>query len=312
MNGTDLTFSIIISIAEIFGLLAIGAACRHLRYIEERDIDRWSKMVLDFLYPAFIFSSITAGFRTERLGELWALPFIGLGLSVGSLVLGIALKYGLRTKDPDTVRTFLYFCAVNNYAFLPIVIVQNLWGGQAMLANLFYLTLGSTIATWTVGVGVLGSTDLRQMARNLLTPNLVATVAAIVVSWAGWGHHIPGVAGHILATAGAASVPMMLVLSGASLFKPAAWRITWQVVYVVFVRLLLLPACAVLVLRQLPLPPDVYALSVIVALMPLGVSSVIYTRIFGGKPDFAASSSLASTVAAIFTVPLALWLLFRQ
>jgi malate permease and related proteins len=311
MNGTDLTFPIIISIAEIFGLLAIGAAGRFLRYIDERDIDRWSKMVLDFLYPAFIFSAITAGFCTERLGVLWGLPLIGLGLSVGSLVLGYALKRGLRTRDSATGRTFLYFCAVNNYAYLPIVIVQNLWGGgQAMLANLFYLTLGSTIANWTVGVGVLGSTDVRQMARNLMTPNLIATVAAIAVSWCGWGNHIPVVAQHIMASAGAASVPMMVVLAGASLFKPAAWHISWQVVYITLVRLFILPACAVIVLRLIPLSRDIYTLAVIVALMPVGVSSVIFTRIFGGEPDFAASSSLVTTLAAIATVPLALWFLF--
>jgi malate permease and related proteins len=311
MNGTDLTLPIVLSIAEIFGLLAIGAVCRLLRYIDENDIDRWSKLVLDFLYPAFIFSSITAGLRTERLGELWTLPLIGLALSVGSLVLGLALKYGLRTRDPETVRTFLYFCAVNNYGFLPVVIVQNLWGGQAMLANLFMLTLGSTLATWTVGVGVLGSTDIKQMTHNLLTPTLVATVAALLVSCLGLGRHIPRVVDHILVSAGSASVPMMLVLSGASLFKPAAWRISWQVVYVTLVRLVVLPACAVIVLRFVPLPRDVYAVSVIVALMPVALSAVIYTRIFGGKPDFAASSSLATTVAAIITVPLALFLLFH-
>ena len=57
MHGNNLTLPIILSIAEIFGLLCIGAAGRQLRYIDERDIDRWSKLVLDFLYPAFIFSS---------------------------------------------------------------------------------------------------------------------------------------------------------------------------------------------------------------------------------------------------------------
>jgi predicted permease len=59
------------------------------------------------------------------------------------------------------------------------------------------------------------------------------------------------------------------------------------------------------------LPTDVYAIAVIIALMPLAASSVIYTRIFGGEPDYAASSSLVTTIASIVTIPLALWLLFR-
>jgi malate permease and related proteins len=311
MHGNNLTLLIILSIAEIFGLLSIGAVSRYLRYIEERDIDRWSRLVLDFLYPAFIFSSVTAGFQTGRRNELWVLPLIGLGIAVGGALLGLGLRYGLRTKDRNVERTFLYFCAVNNYGFLPVVIVQNLWGGTAMLANLFFLTLGSTIATWTIGVGVLGSAKVKQIGRNLLTPTLLATIIAIFVSWFGWNRYVPQVVNHILVSAGSASVPMMLVLSGASMFKPAVWRITWQVVYITVVRLLILPACAIAVLRMLPLPSDVYSIAVIIALMPLAVSSVIYTRIFGGEPDFAASSSLATTVAAVITVPVALWLLFR-
>lgn len=311
MHGNNITFPIVLSIAEIFGLLSIGAAGRYLRYLEERDIDRWSRLVLDFLYPAFIFSSITAGFQTGRRHELWVLPLIGLGIAMGGALLGLGLRYGLRTKDKDMERTFLYFCAVNNYGFLPVVIVQNLWGGQVMLANLFFLTLGSTIATWTVGVGVLGSTSVKQMGRNLLTPTLLATVVAIVMSWFGWNRHIPHVVSHILVSAGSASVPMMLVLSGASMFKPAVWRITWQVGYVTFVRLLILPACAIGILRLIALPSDVYEIAVIIALMPLAVSSVIYTRIFGGEQDFAASASLVTTIASIVTIPLALWLLFR-
>ncbi|MGA2507171.1 MAG: AEC family transporter [Chitinispirillaceae bacterium] len=311
MHATNLTFLIILSIAEIFGLLSIGAVSRYFHYIEDQEIDRWSRLVLDFLYPAFIFSSITAGFQTGRRNELWVLPLIGLGIAIGGALLGLGLRYGLRTKNKNMERTFLYFCAVNNYGFLPIVIVQNLWGGKVMLANLFFLTLGSTIATWTIGVGVLGSTNVKQMVRNLLTPTLLATVAAIFVSWFGWSSFIPRVASHILASAGSASVPMMLVLSGASMFKPAVWRITWQVVYITIVRLLILPACAILILRLMQLPPDVYAIAVIIALMPLAVSSVIYTRIFGGEPDYASSSSLVTTLASIVTIPFALWLLFR-
>jgi len=239
------------------------------------------------------------------------LPLIGLGIAMGGALLGLGLRYGLRTKDKDMERTFLYFCTVNNYGFLPVVIVQNLWGGQVMLANLFFLTLGSTIATWTVGVGVLGGTNVKQMGRNLLTPTLLATVVAIVMSWFGWNRHIPHVVSHILVSAGSASVPMMLVLSGASMFKPTVWRITWQVGYVTLVRLLILPACAIGILRLIALPSDVYETAVIIALMPLAVSSVIYTRIFGGEPDFAASASLVTTIASIVTIPLALWFLFR-
>jgi predicted permease len=309
MHTSNLTFPILLSIAQIGGLMLIGAVARYLRYIDERDIDRWSRMVLDFLYPAFIFTTIIAGFEHDRLRELWSLPLLGLGIALSGLLLGLILKYGLGSKDPDLVRTFLYGCVVNNFGYLPIVIVSNLWG-KTMLAGLFLLTLGSTIAMWTFGVGVLGSGDARTIMRNLFSPTLIAIVAGIAASLSGIDHHIPGMADHILVSAGSAAVPLMLILSGASLFKPSAWKIDWQVAYLTIVRLIALPACIILALKALPLSPDVYTLSVIVALMPLAVSQVIFIRVFGGHPDFAASSSLVSTIASIVTIPVALWLLF--
>jgi malate permease and related proteins len=309
MPHTDLTLAIIISIAEIFGSLAIGGIGRFFRYVDEPDIDRWSRLVLDFLYPAFIFSSITAGFQNERLHELWPLPLLGFGLPLLFLMVGIPLKFGLRTNDPKTVRTFLHFCIVNNYAYLPIVIVRNLWG-DAMLADLLFLNLGSTLALWTFGIAVLGGAGIQQTIKNLVTPNLVATLLALIVAVFGWHHHLPKVISHIVMSAGSASIPMMLVLAGASMFKPSAWRISWKVVYIAIVRLLLLPACAILLLKLLPLSPDVYKIATIVALMPLAVSSVIFTRIYGGEPDYAVSATLVTTVGGIVTVPVAVWMLF--
>ena len=310
MNGSHLTIAIILSLAEIFGLMAIGGVGRRLRYIDDAEIDRWSRLVLDFLNPAFVFTCITAGFTTGWHANLCILPVLGFAIAVGGAIVGIGLRYGLGTRDIDTHRTFFYFCVVNNYGFLPVVIIRNLWG-PPMLADLFFLTLGSTIANWTVGIAVLGNSSLKYMARQLVTPTLIATLAALLVSWLGLAGRIPLVVNHILASAGIAAVPMMLVLSGASLFRWSSFRITWQIVYTTLVRLVILPAITVAILRMLPLSREVYMIAVLVAIMPLAVSSVIFIRVYGRSTDFAAGASLFSTLMAIITVPAALFFLFR-
>ena len=309
MNSATLTFAIVVSIAEIFGLMAVGGFARAFKYVGEEDVDKWSKLILDILFPVFIFHSICSGFEPGRLRELWPLPLIGFSMGLGGLILGFGLKHGLMTRNDDTSRTFLFFCAVNNYTYLPVVIAQNMWG-TTMLANLFFLALGATIATWTFGVGVLGGRHWKAMLQNMLSPNLLAIIAGLLVAGSGLNRHIPKVADHVIASAGAIAVPMILILAGASVFKPSVWKLNWQVVYATIVRLAVLPAITIVILRLLPLSGDVYSISVIVALMPLPISSVIFTRIFGGDSGFAASASLVTTIAAMVTVPLALWLLF--
>lgn len=310
MPQPNLTLPIILAIAEIFCLMAVGGFARKFDYIGENDINRWSKMVLDWLYPAFIFSSITTGFQAERLGELWVLPVIGFGLSAVCLALGFALFPGLRTSDEAKKRTFLYFCAVNNYTYLPIVIVQNIWGNGGMLANLFVLNIGSIVATWTIGVGVLGGTNTKSMLRNMVSPNLIAAVIAILVASLEWHRYFPAVINHVLEKAGLASVPILVVLSGASLFRRTSFSLSWQIMYVTMVRLLILPLCTIAILKLLPIAPDIRNIAVIIALMPLAVSAPIFARVYNGDSDFAANASLVTTIGSIVSVPIALWVLF--
>ena len=158
MTGVSLSFAIIRALAEIFALMVVGGIARRMRYLDDRDIDRFSRLVLDFLFRHSFFHPSPPGFAAGGIGDSGRCHYRVRPGRRGGWVLGIGLKYGLRTKNGNVTRTFLYFCIVNNYVFLPVVIVQNLWGA-AMLANLFFLTLGSTLANWTIGIGVLGSTS---------------------------------------------------------------------------------------------------------------------------------------------------------
>lgn len=303
-----ITVPVLQAIAEIFGLFGIGLFARHRGYVREEEIGRWSRFILDLLFPAYIFSSITEGFDPQRLSVLWPLPFLGLGLVLFGVAAGWFLRLGLPGSDPDTRRTFLHFCAVNNSAYLPIIIIRNLWGESA-LANLFLFNLGTTLGVWTIGIGVLGNRSVFRSLGSLVTPNLIAVLAALSVSLTGIVHFFPPTLRSIISTAGSAAVPVMLILIGSSFYRKGIIKISWPVLYASAVRLLILPVLAVLILNYLPVSMEVYRITVIVALMPVAVSSTIFTIRYGGNPDFAARTSIITTLAAAVTVPLALILL---
>jgi hypothetical protein len=298
---------IILAIAEIFGLFFIGALARRMKYIRETEIDRWTRLVLDFLMPLFTFTTIVTGVDKSRIGELWILPVIGLGQVLVFTALGLLLQYGLPSKDADKRRTFLHFCAFNNYGYLPVIIFTNLWGAGS-LGTLFIIGIGCGIGVWTVGVAVLGATDIKSAAKNIVTPNLLAIFAALGVGLTCGSAVIPELAMRILTRAGSIAVPLILVLVGASLAKRGTLRMSWPVAYITIVRLIILPLCTIPLLRLLPVSHDFYAASVIIALMPVAVNTVVMTRRYGGKPDYAASSALVTTVVSVVTVPVAVWL----
>lgn len=309
-----MTLQIIAAIAQIIGVSSIGWLASRLGYIVEEDIRRWSRFLVDFLFPLLVFNSVMRGFQPERIHELWVLPFLGLGIVAFGAVLGILLRTAVRSTDPDVRKTFHHFCASNNYGFLPIVIVNALWGSTG-LANLFLLNMGSSIGYWTIGVGLLSGSRLAANARHILSPTLVGLLLAIVLCLSGLHTHVPGIVLRVAEAGGAAAVPSMLVLTGASLFPLPKLKYAADLALLTGIRLLFLPAAMVVLLILLPLSPDVRNVAIIVALMPVPVSTVVLTRRYGGSTVFAAQAALVTTLVAIVTVPaavalIALWITF--
>ncbi len=303
--------SIILAITEIIGLFSIGIAASLTGHINENDVDRSSKLILDFLLPLFTFTSIVGGLDVNRFHELWILPFIGLFQVFFFAAAGMVLRFGLRGQYRDKQRTFMHLCAVNNSTFLPIIILRGIWG-EAAIANLFLLYLGGAIGVWTVGVGLLGHTSVRQSIRGAIKPNLCAIFVALAAAFAGGKYFIPEVIMKILNSAGSIAVPLMLIMTGASLAQREIIRLTWPVVYITIVRLIILPLITIPILAVLSVSQDIYSVSAIVALMPTAISSVIMTRRYGGDSDYAASAALSTTLCSIATVPAAVWLLFGK
>jgi len=303
-----MTEQILLAIGQIFGVFFVGWLVRRLGYVDERDINRWSHVVVDFLFPLLIFHSIIKGFEPDRLPDLWPLPFIGLGIIILGALCGVVLRRAVRSDDPNVIKTFHHFCAVNNYGYLPIIIVQSFWGTEGV-AKLFFLNLGSNLGYWTIGVGLLGAVDIRKSLRHVLTPNLVALGLALFLCLTGLSRWVPEILLRVSGAAGAAAVPSILVLIGASLYPIPELRDKRDLMYLSFVRLILLPFATVFLLMVLPIHPEVRSISIIVAIMPVSVSSTILTRRYGGSPDFAAKAAVVTTLLSLATLPAALLIL---
>lgn len=301
-------YSIVSAIIEILGLFSIGWIARRLEYVKEQEINRWSRFAIDILFPPMVFVSMVRGFDPGRINELWPLPLIGLGIVIIGACAGLFLQFGLRSRDPDVLKTFRFFCAFNNYGFLPIIIVSDLWG-QPGLANLFFLNLGSTLGLWTIGVGILGGSDFKSAVKSVFTPTLGALFLGLVFAFS--RVRIPEFLLNICQSAGSAAIPLILVLIGASLFGVSMRDGRRDLAYITAVRLLFFPIIFIFILRLMPVSQDVYNIAVIVALMPVGASSPIFVRRFGGSSSFAVRAAVMTTLISIITVPVGVWLLAR-
>jgi predicted permease len=300
-----MVFKIILAIGQIFGIFIIGWVARYKKYIHEQELTRWSRFIIDILFPLFVFHNIINNFEADRLNQLWPLPIIGLAIIVMGTFLGFFLKKGLKNKNPELIRTFHHFCAVNNYGFLPIIIVYNLWG-EVAVARLFFFNLGSSIGFWTVGIALLGESKITGAYKNIITPNLVALFIALFLSISKLNIYVPDIIIKISATVGAAAIPCILILIGASLYPFPRKNYSRDLIYLTILRLILLPMLYIILIRILPLNEDVKNIAYIVSLMPTPVMSTILTRRYGGDPGFAVQAAIVTTLVSIITVTIGL------
>jgi predicted permease len=253
------------------------------------------------------FSSITSTFDPSQLNELWMLPVFGFGLMFSGGVLGFAFRYGMRNRKDERMITFHHFCAINNYVFLPLIILQSLWGDK-YVALLLIMNIGSTLGFWTVGVGILSGGCIKRTIRNIFSINLLAVVLAL--SFCFLKIPVPEIAANVFSKIGGAAVPLMLIIIGAAVYNSAHHLLKnkWDIIYLSLVRLVLIPLILVYILKLLPLPLPVFRVVFVVSIMPVSSSAVVFMRRFGGNPDFAAQAAVVTTLLSILTIPLMTYL----
>jgi len=300
----ELSLKILEAIVETFGMFGIGALLRHFGWFQQEELGRLSRIVLDLLFPLLIFSSLVTQLDVSRMKEYWTLPLIGFGLMAAGGAAGYVLRYGMRKRNRGRWQTFMHFCAVNNYMFLPLIVIQNLWG-NAYIPLLFILNVGSTVALWTIGIVLLSGDRLnRKTLLYMFNPNIIAVLLGLAVAM---GHlPVPTLLVHISAGAGAAALPMVLLLIGAALYSSAKHLLAykWDIAWLSLCRLAIIPLLTILLLKWLPLAPEVYRVSFAVAIMPVSVSASVLTFRYGGSTDFANQAAVITTLASVVSMPL--------
>jgi len=312
-----MTGPLLLQVACLLLLIAPGYWLRRTGVLTEAGTTELAKLLMRAIYPCLIYGAVAGQLTTRQLVGLWPLPVLVFALMVLGFLVGLGAAGRLRFATPKQRQAFLFQCAFNNYSFLPMPLVAMLYGDTGV-AMLIVSSLGAEIALWTLGFALmnraagLGWRSLRCLANPVLLMLAAAFVTLLVRDAV--APRVPaalaGIAQHILATlqmAGKATIPLSMVIAGsciavlpaATLREPRAWLAAG-------LRLLLIPALALLALRLLPLPAMDRQILSIVAVMPVALASITFAKVFQGDEDFVSGTVLLTHLLALVTIPLLL------
>ena len=291
------------AVTPTFVVLACGFALRRFHGLRREADASLLTIAVNFLYPCFIADTILRSTALRDLGTVAVAPVVGFSLLL--LCFGVASLSSklLRLKWPQPARTFAFSAAVPNWGYLPIPLVQQLFGTNTT-GVLFVHNIGLELALWSVGVWLLsGSGSWRQV----LTIPFFAILGALALNFAHVAEWLPPAMLDSLRYLGQAAIPLSLLLTGATLADALLSlhddRRPMITVTGCIVRAALLPPLFLAAARWLPLSPDLRRVLAVQAAMPCAMVPVLLSRYFRGDVGTATQIVLASTALGLLTIP---------
>lgn len=298
-------------IAPVFLMLAIGMGLRWkglLSPVVEKGV---VQLVVSVFYPCLIISSMIKADRFEAgSGSLWA-PVAGFfTVAFGFLAAYLIGRMG-GIKRGRGLRTFAFSVAIYNYGYLPIPLMQSMFGPNE-LAVLFLHNVGIEVAIWTVGISLLAGGSLRDGLKRIVNPMVAALVIGLALNMTGWASVLPSIATQPIDLLGACAVPLGLLAIGASLYDnvrsgDSLWEPRVSLLGTLL-RLGILPLLGLWLAWYFPLSVELKRVLVLQSAMPAGIMPIVLAKHYGGQSMVAVRIVIASTAMGLLTMPL--WIRF--
>jgi predicted permease len=311
-----MTFSTILqAVLPVYILVVLGVVLRRVRVLTPETDAGLFKMVVHCFYPCLILDKTLSNDLVRQPGVVIS----GIGIGFGIVVTGFATAFVvgrlMGLQKGSGMRTFGLSAGIQNYGYTAIPLLTVLFVGDKTLGILFVHSLGVELALWGVGLMILAG-GFKGSLKALINGPILAVVLGLGLVYTGaWRFFEPGAGGgpligqilrQAMSWAGSAAVPLGLILIGAVMFDFALkQRPSVKIgVGALLVRVCIMPAIILCAARFLPLVLELKQVLVVQAAMPAAVTPVILARQYGGSPGVAVQVILATSVAALLTMPI--------
>lgn len=300
---TDLFFVFINVTLPVFAIVLLGALSGGRLQLEARTLTRTAYYIF---VPAFIFHSISNA-HIQFSSTLLMMVYI---LVVHLVGVCIAAAIGrLLGRSREMIAAFMMIASFGNVGNYGLALIRFRLGEEALpAATLFYVTI--TISAFVICVGAAGWARggsrgaLWQVAR---TPALLAMIPAVIVS--STDLQVPLMVQRMVGLLAEAMIPVMLFALGLQMLEQKKIQFNLDVLLGSGIRLVLVPALALLVARGFALSPIEGAAGVLQAAMPAAILVAIIAKENDIVPEFVTSVVVVSTLASVATLTLLMVLL---
>lgn len=297
--------AILTAILPVYMTMLAGGVARKTGLLPAASDAGLMRLSVNLLFPCLILERMVENAALLDAGRV----LLGAGLGFGLVALGTAVSYLLAPfiglKVGEGRRTFAMANGIQNYGFVAIPVISSLFPGKGTLGVMFTFTLGVEIAVWTVGVGVITGLARAPWKAFCNTP-VISIIAALLLNALGVGEYVPEAVHAWLRYLGDCSVPLSVLLIGASIAELLGQeKPRWGVALLSpVVRLALIPTAFFAAAQLLPVGQELQRVLLVQAAMPAAVFGIVVARMYGGHGPTAVHVVLSTTAVSLVTTPL--------
>ncbi len=300
---------LLLLVLPVFALIGVGVVVRRVHWIEGEAETSLIRFVVNVCYPCLIFESVANNAALQAAENLVLPPLMGFAITFLGIRAGLLVARLIGLHVGSGLRTFALAVGITNYGYLPLPIMEAVWGPESRGVLLVH-NVGVEVAIWTVGVLVLSGQSLREGWRKLVSPIVITLLVAVACNLLRVTPHLPAVLTTTIHALAVCAIPLGLVMTGVNLAQylnqPGGLFDPKVSLAAMALRLGVLPVLILAVAKFLPCSIELKRVLVVQAAMPAAVIPIIIAKLYGGHPRTAVQIVLGTTALGVFVIPL--WL----
>lgn len=294
-------YTIINQVIIIFLIMTAGIYARKKGIITGEVNKGLSSILLNITLPLNIIASFNVSISKDMIYNIIMVFIFGLVIHPISFAIGRMLFYRV---EEHKKKILIFISVFSNCGFMGYPILESLFGKLGILYGSIFIA-PFNIYLWSMGVKLFqGKDSLKNSIRNMANPGITAVAIGLMLLTFSIKLYAP--LQKSVEIIGGMTTPLSMIITGSVLGEMKIKDIfaSPQIYIVSIVRLVLIPAMCLIVLRLMGAGYILTGVCTVIAAMPAAVMATVFSEKYEGNSHFASQCVFISTILSVLTIPI--------
>ncbi len=294
-------FSVGQQVLILFILICVGFVCSKTKLLKSESIPSINNLLLYIVTPVVIIESFSREYNPDMLASLGR---AALGAVAVHIINIAAVTLLIREKDTAREAVLRFGTVFSNCGFMALPLQNALLGSEGVFYGAAFIAVFN-IFTWTYGIYLMGGKEADFSPKNfILNPGVIAVLIGLILFFSPF--MLPEIILSPLQYLAALNTPIPMIIIGYYLSCFTSMKVIRdaKLWLGIFLRLVVLPLAAIMLLYAFGIKGLLLASIAISACSPVGANVLVFASKFNKDTEFAATFVSVSTLTSIITMPL--------